>query len=335
MKKAKQESVLIIGGSGIVGSLTAKTLRKLHPEQPITIGGRDMAKANAVARELGNADAIRIDLERADLGLPAERTFSAIVMFVKDATLNALRYAQEKRTAYVDISTVGFELAPEIALFARKPKAAPIVLGSQWLAGASLLPALHFAKAYSKLESIAIGAVLDEQDMGGPAAFADYERITKVVAGSQIMKGGKWVWVDGEAAARTFENVDGTEVQATAYSVLDNLSLAATTSARDIRFDVVVGTSAARKRGEHFSTEYVIELEGIKTDGTRGRSRHEFVHPEGQAPVTALGTAVIVERVLGLEGEAVPAGLHMPDTFIDPTHMIDRLTAFGAQFRSL
>ena len=60
--------VLIIGGSGIVGSQAAQTLRKLHPDLPIAIGGRDLAKAKSVADTVGSAEAVSIDLDRADLG---------------------------------------------------------------------------------------------------------------------------------------------------------------------------------------------------------------------------------------------------------------------------
>lgn len=335
MTKSMKDSVLMIGGSGVVGSLAAKTLRKLHPGLPLTIGGRDPEKASAVAKEIGNADAVRIDLERPELGQPAEKRFAAVVMLVKDSSLNALRYAQDKGIAYVDISTAGFEIAPEVALYAQRPKTSAIVLGGQWLAGTTLLATLHFAAAYSKLESIAIGAVLDEQDMGGPAAYADFERITQIISGSHILKDGKWVWVSGDDSARSFVTVDGTEVHAQAYSVLDNLSLAAATDARAIRFDFVVGESASRRRGEPFSTELVVELAGVKEDGSQGRSRHEFVHPQGQAPMTAVGIAVIVERLLGLVGDPVPPGLYLPDIFIEPKHMVERLIAFGTQMRSL
>lgn len=64
--------VLIIGGSGVVGSATARTLRRLHPELPIALGGRDLAKAEGVAATIEGATAVAIDLNRPDLGLPAE-----------------------------------------------------------------------------------------------------------------------------------------------------------------------------------------------------------------------------------------------------------------------
>lgn len=50
MTTIAKKPVLIIGGSGIVGSQAARTLRRLHPDLPIAIGGRDLAKAETVAR---------------------------------------------------------------------------------------------------------------------------------------------------------------------------------------------------------------------------------------------------------------------------------------------
>ncbi|MGK4003520.1 saccharopine dehydrogenase NADP-binding domain-containing protein [Sorangium sp. So ce1036] len=335
MKNGTGQSVLIVGGSGFVGALAARTLRRLHPGLPITIGGRDLAKAAAVAERLGRADAVRVDLERADLGQRAGERHGAVVMFVKDERMNALRFAQRAGAAYVDISTAGFELAPEVALYAGRPESAPVLLASHWLAGSATLPALHFAKGYARLESIAIGAVLDEEDMGGPAAYADFERQSRAGQIALILKDGRWIGAGGEDASRSFVTVDGTEVKGQVYPLLDPLSLAAATDARSIRFDLVVGETATRRRGEPFSTEIVIELEGVRKDGSRGRSRHELVHPEGQAPMTAVGVAVAVERLLGLiGGERVAPGLYHPNALIEPEHMVARLAAFGTQIRS-
>lgn len=86
--------VLIIGGSGIVGAKAAQTLRQLHPDLPIAIGGRDLTKAQSVAEALGNAIAARIDLDRTDLGQDESATYSGIAVFVKDETLNSMGYAR-------------------------------------------------------------------------------------------------------------------------------------------------------------------------------------------------------------------------------------------------
>jgi hypothetical protein len=195
---SNSKPVLVIGGSGVVGSLMARTLRRLHPEVPIAIGGRDLGKAEAVAAELGNAVAITIDLDRPDLGLSEGGSYGAVAIFVKDETLNALRYALDKGIPHIGVSSGTFEIGPEVALFVHDPDRAPVVMASQWLAGAAVFPVLHFASAYERLETIRIGAVLDEQDMGGPAASADYDRITTVAPAALTIEDGSALWVTGD-----------------------------------------------------------------------------------------------------------------------------------------
>ncbi|WP_395674563.1 hypothetical protein [Inquilinus sp.] len=334
MPGTQHKPVLIIGGSGVVGARAAKTLRRLQPELPITIGGRDLARAEAVAREIGGADAAAIDLDRPDLGQP-DRDLGAIAVFVKDATLNSLRAAQARGIPYVSTSSGVFEIGPEVALAIHRPTA-PVLLASHWLAGAAVLPALHFGRAFRRIDEIRIGALLDEQDMGGPAAAADYDRIITATARVQVRQDGHWRWIGGEEATATYRSVDGVELPAQAYSPMDVASLAAATDARSIRLDLAYSQSASRRRGEPFSTEIVIELAGERIDGTAGRSRHELVHPEGQAPLTALFIASAVERLLGLAGGPPAApGLHLPEMLLDPAGMVRRLEEFGTRIREV
>lgn len=330
MSISNLDPVLIIGGSGIVGSTAATTLRRLQPDLPLVIGGRDLAKADGVARKVGRATAVPVDLLRPDLALPEDARFSAVVVFVKDETLNSLRYAQRHGLPHLSVSSGVFEVGPEMALFIHAPARAPVLMASNWLAGAATFPALLLAKELRTVETIEIAAVLDEEDMGGPAAFADFERLTTAAPHALILKGGRWLWAKGDEAVRRVVDVDGVEIEARAYSPLDVLSLASATDAHSVRFDLVYGQSASRRRGERFSTEIVIEIEGRRPDGSHGRRRWDLVHPDGQAPVTALGVAVAVERLLGLAGGApVGPGLYLPEVLIEPGYFLRRLQEAG------
>ncbi|MBZ4412719.1 NAD(P)-dependent oxidoreductase [Myxococcus sp. MISCRS1] len=336
MSSPTQKPVLIIGGSGVVGSMAAQTLRRFHPELPITIGGRDVARAEAVAQKLGHADAVRVDLSRGDLGLPEGRGYSAVVLFVKDHTLNALRFAQARGIPHLGISTALFEVAPEVAYFMNAPQRSAVLLGTSWLVGAATLPALHFAREFKTLDSIAMGAVLDEQDVGGPAASADLERAASAAPNALILEDGKWRWVGGPAGERRFRDGDGNEHVGQAYSLTDPVSLAAETKARAIRLDAVVGLSAGRRKGGACSVETLFELEGTLQDGTRALVRYEMSHAQGQAPVTAVGVAVSVERLLGLAGGApVAPGLYLPNVLIEPAYLMRRLEEAGVRTRRL
>ncbi|MGE6786729.1 NAD(P)-dependent oxidoreductase [Ensifer adhaerens] len=325
--------VLIIGGSGVVGSQAAKIIRRLHPTLPIAIGGRDLAKAEAVVREVGDAIAVSVDLGRPDLGLGDEPRFSAIVIFLKDEKLSSMRYAQRHGIPYISLSSGTFEVGPEMAQYIHAPDRAPILLASHWLAGAAIFPILDFAKAYEAIETIRIGVLLDEEDMGGPAALADYNRITGLAPAALTVREGRLHWAGGEDSKARYVSVDGVELDAAAYSPFDVMALSARTNASDIRLDLAYSVSASRRRGEPFSTEIAIDIEGRGKHGEPINRRHEIVHPAGQAPLTALGVALAVERMLGLAGGVAPAaGLYLPEVLIEPAYYVRRMKEFGASF---
>lgn len=327
---SQHKPVLIIGGSGFVGALAARILRKLHPAVPIAIGGRNLEKAQAVASEIGNAEAVVVDLNRRDLGLSADKAFSTIAMFVYDDTLNALHYARDKAVPYLSLSTGIHEIGPEVAIYAHRASA-PLLMGSSWLGGAASLAIVHFAKQFETVESIEIAALLDEHDMGGPAAEADFNRLT-MVPNTMVLDDDKWHWTATGEQGRMVTSVDGRQVPGLTYSPFDVFSLPVTTGARTVRFDFALGETASRHRGEHFSTEITFAISGTRKDGTTGRSRYEFVHPEGQAPVTALSVVLAVERLLGLDGAAPAApGLYFAERLIDADHAVERFKAFGTR----
>lgn len=250
--------------------------------------------------------------------------------------MNALRFAQERGAAYVDISTAAFELGPEVALFARRPVAAPVMLSSHWLAGSATFMALHFAaRDFREVSAITVSAVLDERDLGGPAAFADFERQVGASPNALVLDDGRWRWIESATNRRRFVDSSGFEHEGSPYTLMDNLTLAAATGAKSVRFDLDVGTSPARRRGEPFSTEVIVELDGHRKDGSTGRSRYDLMHPQGQAPVTAAGVATATERLLGLHGgPRVAPGLYTPDVLVDPAHAVSRFIQFGAQVRA-
>ena len=324
--------VLIIGGAGIVGAHAVRILRRLHPSVPLAIGGRNLARALTLAGEVGNASAVTVDLERDDLGLPGDASFSAIAVFFKDDRLTAMRYAQSHGLPFVCLSSSTFEIGLEVAQFIHRPEAAPIYLASHWLAGASLMPALLLAHEFEDVDTIHLAVLVDETDLGGPAAHLDYERIVGNAPAALVLKQGRFTWIKGDEAKARVSGVDGVVQDATAYAPFDIISLGAATNARNVRLDLVVGESATRRRGEPFSTEMQITIEGTRAGQSRARACYQIVHPAGQAPLTGLGVALAIERLLGLTGAGrVGPGLYLPETLIDPTYFVQRMRDFGAQ----
>jgi hypothetical protein len=327
--------ILLIGGSGVVGRWTARLLRAANPDTPLLIGGRDLAKAEKAAAEIGGAEGIMLDLTADDLGL-GERLVSAVAVLFTDERLAGLRFAQSHGVPHISISPGIIEIGPEVAAYIHNPGAAPVVLGTEWLVGATTVPTLEFAKAFGRVHDIAIGALLDEQDAFGPAAAADLERQTKTLPAALTRREGAYFWRVGEDAKARFRAVDGTEMEASAFSPYDVVGLATATGAPNVQFNLAIGVSSTRRRGEPMSTEIVIELAGEDHAGRPLRTRHAVVHPEGQMPLTGLGVAMVLERLIGLDGNpAVPAGLYFPYQLLEPTAYFARLKQIGGMVLKL
>ncbi|GAA1571305.1 hypothetical protein GCM10009789_26100 [Kribbella sancticallisti] len=326
--------VLILGGSGQAGAGTAALLRQWHPELPLTIAGRDLERARRVADELGAANAVTVDIQRRDLGLPEDQGFSAVVATLWDSHLHGLGYAQQRGLPYVSISSGLVEIAPEVVAGAQRASAAPVLVASHFCAGSVVLAILDLAREFERVDTIRVGAVLDELDVGGPAGLADLERWAAVTSAGLERRDGVFTWVTGADVQVEVPTLDGTVLPGQTIAILDVPSLALATGAPYVRFDFAVGESAGRRRGEFPSMEVRIDLEGVGPAGTPVTTCRYLVHPAGQRPLTALGLALGVERLLGLQGEAPAPGIHTPESLIDPAYAVKRMEELGAAFVS-
>ncbi|TCV96757.1 NAD-dependent epimerase/dehydratase family protein [Biostraticola tofi] len=327
--------VLLVGGSGIVGRHTAHHLRAAHPDIPLLIGGRDLTKAQAVAAEVGNAEGVTLNLAAADLGL-GEQQVSAVAVFVKDDTLATLRFAQSHGVPQISISSGAAEIAPEVSAYMHRPNASAVVLGAEWLVGAVTVSTLEFAKAFSRLDDITLSALLDEQDTGGPAAEIDMHRLGEILPAALTRKDGAFFWRLGEQARAQFHAIDGTNIEAVALSPFDIMGLAMATGAPNVQFNLGVGVTSTRRWGEQMSTEIIIELAGEDHAGQPLRTRHAILHPQGQMPLTALGVALVIERLVGLDNQPAPApGLYYPCQLLASATYFARLAKAGGRIMTL
>ena len=141
---------------------------------------------------------------------------------------------------------------------------------------------------------------------------------------------GVYVWREGDDAKAGFYAVDGTEMEASGFSSIDVVGLATATGAPNVQFNMASGVSSTRRRGGPMSTEIVIELAGEDDAGRPLRTRHAVVHPKGAAPLTGIGVAMILERLLGLDGKpATPAGLYFPYQLLNAADYLARLKQDG------
>ncbi|MFI5712963.1 saccharopine dehydrogenase [Kribbella sp. NPDC051620] len=317
--------VLILGGSGQAGAGTARLLRQWHPDLPLTIAGRDLARAQRVADELGTATALTVDLHNLELATE----HSAVVALLRDDRFNGLRYAQDHAIPYFSISSGPMEIAPEVAAVAQRPNASAVMLASHFFAGTVALATLQATKKFGQVDSIHIGAIQDEQDIGGPAALADLERWAVASSAGLVRRDGVFTWL-ADAPPVEIQRVDGTTIPAQTVAGLDVTGLAFATGAADVQLDFAVSTEPGQPL-----TEVRIDLEGTDPAGTPIRTTHSLVNHSGQRPLTALGIALGIERLLGLHGTPVPPGIHTPESLIDPTYAMKRLAEVGAAFAEL
>lgn len=325
--------VLILGGYGSVGSRTASALRRLHPELALVIAGRDAGKAGALTRELGHAEAVPLDLERADLGLPAELAPCLVLTAVRDLSLRSQRWAAARGAAYLALSDGVFEVGPAVAGFIRQPQAAPVVLLGHGMGSVPALAALHAAREFERVDAIEVGLVFDPADPLGPASQRDMERIGAIGPAPLVKAGGLWRWIGAPQTERSFTGVDGREHRGVTVGLVDVFSLSQS-EAPNLRVDFAEGETASSRRGEPPSHEVIIEIEGKRRGGRQGRFRWELVDPEGYAALSAKGVAVVIEGLLGLAGKERPGpGLYLPEMLVETGHLMRRLAEFDVGMR--
>lgn len=327
--------ILLMGGSGEIGRLTAKALRLHHPDVALLIGGRSMPKAQQVAGALGNAEAVIIDPRAEDLGL-GDRQIGAVAVLYADERLSGLRYAHARGIPHLSISSGIYEIAPEVAVHMQCPDAAPMVLGYEWMVGATTIATLEFAKSFDRVDTIRIGALVDDEEQSGPAVAEDFERLATVMPSVLARSDGAYVWRSSEDARCEIRAINGIAIEASGFSSIDITGLAAVTGARNVSFAIGTGISSSRRAGGAMSTEIIIELTGIDAEGTPQRSRHAVCHPGGAAPLTALGVSMLLERLTGLDGKPVTQpGLFFPYQVLDHASYLARLEQEGGKLMTL
>jgi hypothetical protein len=324
--------VLLLGGTGWVGTQTTKLLRQLHPTLPIAIAGRDRAKAEALAAQWAHTVAVQADVGQVGLGLGPQASYSAVVALLKENTLHPLRFAQAHGLPYISMADGAFEIGPAVARHIHRPGSAPMMLASHWAAGMTTLPILHHASEFRSIESIRAAVIMDPNDPIGPMAQVDVQQVMQNSPRPLVLDNGVWRWIDERIASRRLKNRAGNEVQVFAMSVLDTISLAAATDARSVRLDF--GTAPTSGDGAEGACphELVLEIEGVAKDGRPGALRVDISTPLGVTGLTALGVVLSIERLLGLAGgEPAAPGLYFPENLIHPAHAMARLADFGAQ----
>ncbi|MEI7240331.1 hypothetical protein WCU73_20765 [Pectobacterium brasiliense] len=324
---------LIIGGYGVVGTEAANALRIYQPDLPLILAGRDSKKAEAAAAKLGNAVGVAVDTRRADLGLPSCLKPSGIALLTNDLSTNPVKFAVSQGIPYTSIATQLTHLAPKLAVQIGGCDQSACLLQDTSFAGTLVLAGLEVMGRFSHVDTIKVGAVMDDQDLGGPASQSDVDDFGDKAPGF-LLDAGEWVQPNHEQGNRTFTLLDGTSYQGTSFPSFDLPELAAKSDAPFIRYDFAFGETPGRRTTGQPSVEIVYEITGTLSDGKAATLTAQLSHPRGQTVLTGIGVAVGIEALLGLASDGpVAPGLYLPSTLINPAHMVRRLKEAGAELR--
>ncbi|MCI2240436.1 hypothetical protein MO973_45175 [Paenibacillus sp. TRM 82003] len=329
------DPVLVLGGTGVVGSALVRHLRRLHPNLPLAIGARTARRLEAVSTAVDCTEPFTVDVMVPGLLLPAHRGFSAVVAAVPDAGHHAQRHAQERGVPFVNLAGGVHTIAQELTVHLADPGSSTVVHASSWAAGMVSALTLRSAEHLQEITSVTLIAGIDPHDELGPA---NDEAVTAEIAGSHPLpltaSGGGWSWTRKRTRSRlNFETVSGDAASAREFSSVDVLVLGDALRPARTRFAIAVEDSSATLTGQDPSHDIVVLLRGRNRHGAPVVNRYDLIHPGGLGDLTGLGAALLVERLLSLDGGLPPdPGFHYADRLLHGSHVLRRLGEVGARF---
>lgn len=192
----------------------------------------------------------------------------------------------------------------------------------------------HLAARFASVSRIDVGAVMDNEDLGGPAAQGDGGDFAEAPAGL-ILEHGVWKKPNAEQEARTFTLLDGSSYTGVSFPSIDVPDLVEKTGATSARLDFVLAESPQRRSGGTPSVEIVYEIEGVLPSGESAGLKAQLSHPKGQSYLTALGVAIAIETLTGAVGKTPANGIYLPSSLLSPEHVVARLKEAGAMLEEV
>ncbi|QGH30433.1 hypothetical protein [Kluyvera intermedia] len=316
---------LIIGGYGTVGSHLVSLLNQFLPGLPLVIAGRNADQARKSAVRYDNTTGIAVDTLREDMGIDASMKFSGIAVLTNDLSTHPAQYAIAHGIPYTSIATQLNHIAPKLTLYLRNPDCRVLIQDTSF-AGILISAGIHCSGYFQKVKLIRAAALMDENDLGGPASQADSGDFSQKDAGL-LLEDSQWIVPRDGKEMREYTLEDGFAFTGISFPGFDAAELAYATGATSVRVDFALGQSHGTRHGKKPSVEIIYEIEGTLTDGRDGTLKFQLTHPEGQAFLTAVGVAVGIESLL--QKEECP-GLYLTSQKIDPDLMLSRLLQSGA-----
>jgi hypothetical protein len=347
--------LLMVGGYGLLGAHAARLLRRRHPHLPLVLAGRNPASARALARAL-NARTARIDVhdERPLAALP-ERP-AAILATTPDPADRLLADALREGIPLADIDRADGVAVLDVALRAlRERPLAPVLLAGAWKGGTAALLAAALARELPAPERIELTVMVSSRDRVGAGAWRFSRR---------------WAWPHHALHAgtrrlahpltdvRRVRCADGLERASVRISTLDQVTLPLTLGVPTVEVRMTMleapklwGLIALKRSGALRALERpalarvrrrLLERSGsgdvsaftIALSGGGRTLAIDALDPQGQAHLGAVGAALAAERVLGLSGARLPAGVSFPEQSACPADDVAALRAAGVVLRA-
>lgn len=349
-----QDAVVIAGGYGVVGEQAAHIIRQRHPALPLFLAGRNPEKGEVLARTLANAQSLKLDIQR-DKPLNGLMP-RAIIGLVNDPVNHLMLDAVDKGIPYLDITRWTEQVRTTIFDLSGRQLRAPVVLSSGWMAGVAAILAVAASRQLASVERIDIGVLYSLRDKSGPNSV---EYMDRLATPFNVMLNGAWTSVFPLTDSRHLTFPGGYSAKVYRFDTPDHVTLPAATGAHTvsarIAFDNMAATRAlvwltrsgmwklmsgprfTRLRhallhnpGPGASHELVVEVSGNDACHVPKTVRVTLADPQGQTHLTALGIAIQLERLLGLDGiPALAPGITYPDTAPHLDSALDLLRSFN------
>jgi hypothetical protein len=340
----------IVGGYGLLGAQAAALLRQRNPRLELIIAGRNPAVAEPLARTLG-ATVARVDV-RAEQPLAALPTRpAAILAAVPDPADRLLVNAMREGIPIADVDRAEAVATLDAMLHAsRERPSAPILLAGAWKGGTAALLAVALTRAVASPSRIDLTVIVSSRDRVGDGAWRFSRRWAwPYHVLEQRMRGIAHPFTD----VRPVRCPEGQQRASVRISTLDQVTLPLTIDVPTVAARLAMLETSklwavvALKRSGALRALERSRLRGLRrrvlersgagdvsafTVAVTGADRTlaiDVIDLQGQAHLGAVGAALAAERVLGLTGTRLPAGVSFPEQSACPAADVAALTAAG------
>lgn len=327
--ESQNKRILIVGGYGMVGSNIARLIRQADKSIELILAGRNPQNGISLAKELNHSEPAYINLEEG-FDLSEFKKIDLIISAVNDHSNILRETAILNGIACISVSELADQISPTAFLSLHKTIVAPVVYAGHWQAGLLTLMVKQQANKFSQIETIELAGLYDPKDSVGPLVANE---VSGFVGEALIRKGGNWLSLQAKENPRTIDLHNHSSAIGYPLSTLDVPSIAAFTSAKNIRFDFIIGESIGTSKGLEASHELYITIDGTLLSGEKRKLSTIVSGPKGNSYLTAVGVYLITEKILGLNGQSEQkiGGLYLPETIISTHHISNRLKEFGIE----